>query len=276
MQAITESLDRMGQPKFNGLLEGDNEDQKKDQGDSTENRRGPKIQEDVQVKICDMGNGCWTYHHFTPEIQTRQYRSPEVIIGCDYNTSADIWSFACTIFEMITGDFLFEPRKGSNYDKDDDHLAQMMELLGRMPKNLALSGKNSRKFFDSKGSLRRINGLNYWPLKKVLTEKYLIKENEAAALSDFLMPMLRWHHDKRATAQQMLNHPWLTMPANYNTRYSDHEFEIIKMKKERKYGQNYVTADLLLDDPHEEMNILVESDPEMYEPDSDESDEFES
>ena len=76
------------------------------------NKRGRKIDETVMVKICDMGNGCWTHHHFTPEIQTRQYRSPEVIIGADYNTSADIWSFACTIFEMVTGDFLFEPRKG--------------------------------------------------------------------------------------------------------------------------------------------------------------------
>ena len=66
---------------------------------------------------------------------------------------------------MVTGDFLFEPRKGQNYDKDDDHLAQMMELLGRMPQNLALSGKNSRKFFDSRGNLRRINGLSYWPLR---------------------------------------------------------------------------------------------------------------
>jgi len=27
------------------------------------------------------------------------------------------------IFEMITGDFLFEPRKGQTFDKDDDHLA---------------------------------------------------------------------------------------------------------------------------------------------------------
>ena len=111
--------------------------------------RGPKIDENVLVKICDMGNGCWTHHHFTPEIQTRQYRSPEVIIGADYDTSADVWSFACTIFEMVTGDFLFEPRKGNNYDKDDDHLAQMMELLGRMPKNMALSGKHSKKFFNS-------------------------------------------------------------------------------------------------------------------------------
>ena len=101
---------------------------------------------------------------------------------------------------MITGDFLFEPRKGQNYDKDDDHLAQMMELLGRMPKNLALSGKNSRKFFDSRGNLRRINGLSFWPLKKILTVKYMIRESEAFMLADFLMQMLSWNHEKRATA----------------------------------------------------------------------------
>lgn len=123
VKAVTDSLDRLGAPPtYNGLLGGDDE-KIQQETEENENRRGPKIQEDVQVKICDMGNGCWTYHHFTPEIQTRQYRSPEVIIGADYNTSADVWSFACTIFEMITGDFLFEPRKGANYDKDDDHLA---------------------------------------------------------------------------------------------------------------------------------------------------------
>lgn len=99
------------------------EEMKADYEDKLNNKRGRKLDEKVMVKICDMGNGCWTHHHFTPEIQTRQYRSPEVIIGADYNTSADVWSFACTIFEMVTGDFLFEPRKGQNYDKDDDHLA---------------------------------------------------------------------------------------------------------------------------------------------------------
>ena len=55
----------------------------------------------------------------------------------------------------------------------------MMELLGRMPKNLALGGKLSKKYFDKKGSLKRIKGLNYWPLKKVLVEKYKFKEKEA-------------------------------------------------------------------------------------------------
>lgn len=47
------------------------------------------------------------------------------------------------IFELITADFLFEPRKGqeSEYGKSDDHLAQIMELLGPMPKSFAFSGK---------------------------------------------------------------------------------------------------------------------------------------
>ena len=76
----------------------------------------------------------------------------------------------------------------------------MMELLGRMPKNMALSGKHSKRFFDSEGHLRKISGLNYWPLKKVLMEKYRIKEEEAIGLSEFLVPMLGWYPEKRATA----------------------------------------------------------------------------
>ena len=105
------------------------------------------------------------------------------------------------IFEMATGDFLFEPRRGKNYGKDDDHLAQMMELLGRMPKNVALSGKNYKRFFGSNATLRKIKGLNFWPLKKVLVEKYRFKEEEATSFAEFLIPMLDWDPEKRASAQ---------------------------------------------------------------------------
>lgn len=178
------------------------------------------------MKICDLGNGCWTYHHFSTEIQTRQYRSPEVIIGQKYNTTADNWSLACMMFEMATGDFLFEPRNSSNkkYSQDDDHLAQMMELLGPMPRSLALSGTKSRKIFDRTGQLRRIRGLNYWPLHKVLEEKYKFRPKEAAAFANFLLPMLHMDPEKRASAKTMLNHPWLSMESNYDTKLS--EFEI--------------------------------------------------
>ena len=36
---------------------------------------------DLKVKIADLGNACWVHHHFTEDIQTRQYRSLEVLIG---------------------------------------------------------------------------------------------------------------------------------------------------------------------------------------------------
>jgi serine/threonine-protein kinase SRPK3 len=135
-------------------------------------KRGPGLDDQVNVKIVDLGNACWFHHHFSTEIQTRQYRSPEVILGLNYGASADIWSFACMIFELITGDFLFEPRKGDTYSKNDDHLAQIIELLGKMPKKFAHAGKYSKKYFNKNGTLRRIKGLQFWPLKNVLMEKY--------------------------------------------------------------------------------------------------------
>ena len=109
-----------------------------------------------------------------------------------------------------------------------------MELLGRMPKNMALSGKNSKKFFNSEGHLKRVSGLNYWPLKKVLMEKYRIKEEEAVAFAEFLVPMLAWYPEDRASALNMLSHPWLDRPANYEYQYSDREYEVIMLKKDLK------------------------------------------
>lgn len=51
----------------------------------------------ISVKIADLGNACWTNQHFTNDIQTRQYRSPEVIIGGKWGASTDIWSMACMV-----------------------------------------------------------------------------------------------------------------------------------------------------------------------------------
>ena len=76
----------------------------------------------------------------------------------------------------------------------------MKELFGRMPVNMALSGNHLIKFFTSEGHLKSISGLNYWPLRKVLVEKYHFKEDEAQSFADFLTPMLAWYPHKRATA----------------------------------------------------------------------------
>lgn len=91
------------------------------------------------------------YHHFTEDIQTRQYRSIEVLLGAPYNYTADIWSTACLAFELSTGDYLFDPHGGDDYTRDEDHLAHIIELLGVIPPSLIYRGKHGLKYFTSYG-----------------------------------------------------------------------------------------------------------------------------
>ncbi|TGO65632.1 hypothetical protein BOTNAR_0076g00260 [Botryotinia narcissicola] len=163
----------------------------------------------ISVKIADLGNACWTGHHFTNDIQTRQYRSPEVILGSKWGASTDVWSMAAMVFELITGDYLFDPQSGTKYGKDDDHIAQIIELLGPFPKSLCLSGKWSQEIFNRKGELRNIHRLRHWALPDVLKEKYHFKEDEAKRIAEFLTPMLELTPEKRANAGGMAGAPWL-------------------------------------------------------------------
>ncbi|XP_048409085.1 SRSF protein kinase 2-like isoform X2 [Stegostoma tigrinum] len=163
----------------------------------------------IQVKIADLGNACWVHKHFTEDIQTRQYRSLEVLIGAGYSTPADIWSTACMAFELATGDYLFEPHSGEDYSRDEDHIALIIELLGKMPRKLILAGKYSKEFFTKKGELRHITKLKPWGLYEVLVEKYEWPQEEAATFTEFLLPMLELIPEKRATAAECLRHPWL-------------------------------------------------------------------
>ncbi|KAG0354583.1 kinase-like domain-containing protein [Gamsiella multidivaricata] len=169
----------------------------------------PETPRTISVKIADLGNACWEDHHFTNDIQTRQYRSPEVILGAKWGPSTDVWSVACMAFELITSDYLFDPQSGTSYNKDDDHMAQIIELMGNFPKKMALSGKYSQELFNRKGELRHIHKLRMWPLQDVLHEKYLMPRAEADILADFLCKMLILDPALRTSAQEMAEHPWL-------------------------------------------------------------------
>ncbi|KAM5146070.1 SRSF protein kinase 3 [Mantella aurantiaca] len=169
----------------------------------------PQNADKISIKIADLGNACWVHKHFTDDIQTRQYRALEVLIGGGYGTPADIWSTACMAFELVTGDYLFEPHSGEEYTRDEDHIAHIIELLGDIPPHFALSGRYSREYFTRRGELRHIHNLKHWGLFDVLVEKYEWSLEEATRFSDFLMPMLEFIPEKRATAAQCLQHPWL-------------------------------------------------------------------
>ncbi|XP_071022201.1 SRSF protein kinase 1-like isoform X1 [Oncorhynchus clarkii lewisi] len=163
----------------------------------------------LKVKIADLGNACWVHKHFTEDIQTRQYRSLEVLIGSGYNTPADIWSTACMAFELATGDYLFEPHSGEDYSRDEDHIALIIELLGQVPRKLITAGKYSKDFFTKKGDLKHITKLKPWGLLEVLQDKYEWPKEETDCFADFLLPMLELVPEKRATAADCLRHPWI-------------------------------------------------------------------
>ena len=66
-----------------------------------------------------------------------------MILGIEYDASADLWSFMCMLFEMVTGDYLFDPSASDTYSKEDDHLASFTRLMGDPSKEFILSGKRS-------------------------------------------------------------------------------------------------------------------------------------
>lgn len=159
------------------------------------------------------------------------------------------------MFELITGgDYLFDPASGSRYSKDDDHIAQIIELMGEVPKNVAFSGKYSSEFFNRKGmagvcytilflllsvgELRHINKLRFWPLDAVLHDKYLFPRADADALASFLNPMLALNSEKRAKATDLVHHRWL------DGIIVQGEIDVIRRAEEEEAARKAVAASL--------------------------------
>jgi serine/threonine-protein kinase SRPK3 len=231
-----------------------------------QNKSQKYIEPDINIKICHFNKACKFNHRKNKKIQTRQYRSPEVILGINYNETADIWSLACMIFELATGDYLFEPKSGENFTKNDDHLSKFIQLLGKIPKKLVSRGANSNKYFNKLGKLKRISAKKKLNIKDILIDKYYFKEKEAQALTDFIMPMLEYFPEKRATARQMLKHPWLNMTQNFD--YLMNNDEIIKNSMKVKNNNK----DLGDNDKINDFGDINLSDNELYKADDEDND----
>lgn len=87
-------------------------------------------------------------------------------------------------------------------------------------------------------------------------EKYRFVEGEAESLADFLLPMLEWYPEKRATAKEMLEHPWLNMGSNYDYLLSERDYQVMMLK-------NKLTTEPTGED-NKEMSELGESDNDLF------------
>jgi len=59
------------------------------------------------IKIIDFGSSCKSSKRMYSYIQSRFYRSPEVMLGLQYSVAIDMWSLGCILVEMHTGEPLF-------------------------------------------------------------------------------------------------------------------------------------------------------------------------
>ncbi|XP_037516209.1 dual specificity tyrosine-phosphorylation-regulated kinase 1A isoform X4 [Rhipicephalus sanguineus] len=94
------------------------------------------------IKIVDFGSSCQLGQRIYQYIQSRFYRSPEVLLGIPYDMAIDMWSLGCILVEMHTGEPLFS---GAN---EVDQMNKIVEVLGIPPKSLLDKAHKARKYFE--------------------------------------------------------------------------------------------------------------------------------
>ncbi|CAI2173313.1 12212_t:CDS:10, partial [Funneliformis geosporum] len=156
------------------------------------------------IKVIDFGSSCFENEKVYTYIQSRFYRSPEVILGMTYNMAIDMWSLGCILAELYTGYPLFP---GEN---EQEQLACIMEVLGVPEKYLIEKSTRKKLFFDSNGNPRPVvssKGKRRRPNTKSLAN--VLKCQDQVFL-DFIARCLDWDPEKRMKPDEGLMHEWIT------------------------------------------------------------------
>ncbi|KAM4618667.1 dual specificity tyrosine-phosphorylation-regulated kinase 4 [Polymixia lowei] len=161
------------------------------------------------IKVVDFGSSCYEQQRVYTYIQSRFYRSPEVILGHPYSMAIDMWSLGCILAELYTGYPLFPG------ESEVEQIACIMEVLGMPPNDFVQTASRRRLFFDSKGNPRNITnskGKKRRPSSKELST--VLKTNDALFL-DFIKGCLTWDPTKRMTPDEGIQHEWI-LEGNFN------------------------------------------------------------
>ncbi|KAG9271960.1 dual specificity tyrosine-phosphorylation-regulated kinase 4 isoform X2 [Astyanax mexicanus] len=156
------------------------------------------------IKVVDFGSSCYEQQRVYTYIQSRFYRSPEVILGHPYSMAIDMWSLGCILAELYTGYPLFPG------ESEVEQIACIMEVMGMPPNDFVQTASRRRLFFDSKGNPRNVTnskGKKRRPNSKELAS--VLKTNDPLFL-DFIRRCLVWDPTKRMTPDEGMQHEWIT------------------------------------------------------------------
>ena len=98
-----------------------------------------------------------------------------------------------------------------------------------------------------------------------------MKKKEAEKLNDFLLPMFEFCPEKRATAKQMLTHPWLNIDENDSDNYTMTEWEVEKMNLIEEAQKEKLSED----DENDNNNYIYNSEEESVLADEEDNDIYE-
>lgn len=166
--------------------------------------------EDISVKIIDFGSAEIIGRMESDEILTRCYRPPENIMNSFYNEKSDIWVIGCMLYEVLNGHSLFDLRDYNleSLEKDRKHIAQMYDVLGKMPRDMALDCEFSENIFDAKGRIIKNKGIETRDIKSEICERMEIDDSEKDVIHDLIFKILNYNYKLRPTCSEILNHNW--------------------------------------------------------------------
>jgi serine/threonine protein kinase len=166
------------------------------------------------IKLIDLGNAILEKDFITTNqsIQTRHYRPPECIIRAPFDYSADMWAFGCTVFELLTNNILFEPKKYGHMKINSCHLGMFIKIFGNFSNTDIQDGKYSCKYFDLSYD-NPVHKFRYMigkpePLYKIF-KRFGYSKNKSKLLEDFLMPIFQYNPRKRITPEICITHQFL-------------------------------------------------------------------
>ncbi|KAF8163096.1 hypothetical protein B0H34DRAFT_307783 [Crassisporium funariophilum] len=156
------------------------------------------------IKVIDFGSSCLEHEKIYTYIQSRFYRSPEVILGMSYSMAIDMWSLGCILAELYTGFPIFP---GEN---EQEQLSCIMEVLGAPDKEFINRSSRRKLFFDTNGVPRTVinsKGRKRRPGTKTLAQVLRCNDEEFV---DFVAKCLVWDPERRLKPQTAMRHPFIT------------------------------------------------------------------
>uniref|UniRef100_A0A669DTX8 Protein kinase domain-containing protein n=1 Tax=Oreochromis niloticus TaxID=8128 RepID=A0A669DTX8_ORENI len=180
-------------------------------------------QEPYRIKIIDFGLACETSAaEVGSYIQSRPYRSPEIILGLPFTEAIDIWSLGCIAVSLYTGSLLY-PGK-TEYAM----LRYITETQGELPEKMLNCGQETAKYFR-----REVKNLKCDILMFVEMVKHL----------------LHLDPQKRMTPNQVLDHAfaklthlaWMRQSSSYVESCYEH-INYLKTKKKETSGHSLHTS----------------------------------